>query len=218
MKIKRIIYFILMFLPLVIAIISLFFLPERIPAHYGANSEVNRWGSKYESLIIPVMTAVFGYFILGLDKILLKKGSSGKNNEGVLLIAGIGMLLIFNVMNAYMLYAAFKQVKNLNEISVDLYSMMTIVLGAVLILIGNVMPKTKKNSIVGLRISWSMKNDVTWKKCQRFGGITFIIAGVLMILCGAWIHGAQVMLYMLAIVLVTTMADVIYAYQVARKY
>lgn len=30
-------------------------LPEQIPAHYGFDGQVDRWGSKYEALIFPVL-------------------------------------------------------------------------------------------------------------------------------------------------------------------
>ena len=59
MKIKKLVYYILMFLPIIITIIALNFLPDQIPAHYGINNEVNRWGSKYESLLLPIFIIIF---------------------------------------------------------------------------------------------------------------------------------------------------------------
>ena len=34
-------------------------LPDQVPAHYNALGEVDRWGSKYELLILPVLGASF---------------------------------------------------------------------------------------------------------------------------------------------------------------
>ena len=34
---------------------------DQIPAHYGADNQVDRWGSKYESLIFPLLTILFGF-------------------------------------------------------------------------------------------------------------------------------------------------------------
>lgn len=45
MKTKKVIYYILMFLPLIITLIVLPFLPYQIPAHYGFDNQVTRWGS-----------------------------------------------------------------------------------------------------------------------------------------------------------------------------
>ena len=52
MKNKKL-YYILMFLPLVASLIALQFLPDVIPAHYNIDNVVDRWGSKYEILILP---------------------------------------------------------------------------------------------------------------------------------------------------------------------
>lgn len=37
--------------------------PETIPAHFGANGEVDRWGSKWELLILPVIAIVLYLFM-----------------------------------------------------------------------------------------------------------------------------------------------------------
>lgn len=64
MKKKMVVFYSLMFLPLAVVLIALQFLPELIPAHYDMNNQVTRWGSKYETLIFPVITVLFGYFCL----------------------------------------------------------------------------------------------------------------------------------------------------------
>ena len=68
MKKKMVVFYSLMFLPLAVVLIALQFLPEQIPAHYDMNNQVTRWGSKYETLIFPVITVLFGYFMLAMYK------------------------------------------------------------------------------------------------------------------------------------------------------
>ena len=46
-KIYYRIYYVIMFLPLIVTLEALPFLPEQIPAHYGFDNKVDRWGSKY---------------------------------------------------------------------------------------------------------------------------------------------------------------------------
>ena len=40
-------------LPLVITAVALQFMPDTVPLHYNAAGEIDRWGSKYESLLFP---------------------------------------------------------------------------------------------------------------------------------------------------------------------
>ena len=42
-------------LPLVITAVALQFMPDTVPLHYNAAGEIDRWGSKYESLLFPAI-------------------------------------------------------------------------------------------------------------------------------------------------------------------
>ena len=101
MKKKKIVFYTLMFLPLIVALIALQFLPEQIPAHYDLNNQVTRWGSKYETLIFPVITVVFGYVMLGTAKYFSKNEENGSNNENVCIVAGMVSLALFNACLLY---------------------------------------------------------------------------------------------------------------------
>ena len=78
MKIQKTIFYILMFLPLPVTLISLVFLPDQIPAHYGLYYQVTRWGSKYETLIFPLMNLNIGFIYAGDFKIFRKAGKTGE--------------------------------------------------------------------------------------------------------------------------------------------
>ena len=168
MKGKRIIFGILMFLPLAVVLAALPFLPDQIPAHYGFDNQVTRWGSKYEALLLPILTIVLGLFLLAMARYAAKHEESGKNNENVCLITGIVSLALFNLMTAYFLYTDFHKVENLSEAAFDVNQLIFGFFGLCMLIIGNVMPKLRMNSMIGLRTSWSMKNEQTWKKSQRF--------------------------------------------------
>ena len=78
MKKKKIVCYILMYLPLVVALIALLYLPEKIPAHYGFDNQVDRWGSKYEALLFPVISILMGYFLLAMARLAAKKEEHGE--------------------------------------------------------------------------------------------------------------------------------------------
>jgi hypothetical protein len=50
-------------LPNVNNCISIFFMPDKIPAHYDAQGEKTRWGSKYEAFISTVVLCYWIFFI-----------------------------------------------------------------------------------------------------------------------------------------------------------
>ena len=218
MKIQKTIFYILMFLPLPVTLISLVFLPDQIPAHYGLYYQVTRWGSKYETLIFPLMNLILGLFMLGISKYSAKQEKQGKNNEKICIVAGVFLLLIFNVITAYFLYADFNKVENLSTVSVDLSQLIFILLGIFMIVGGNIMPKIRMNSAMGLRTKWSMKDEITWKKSQRFGGISFMVVGLLIILICCFTKGFTCCLWSIGVLILSLPIDIYYTYKAAKKY
>lgn len=217
MKNKKLFYF-LMFLPLFAVLISLQFLPDQIPAHYGISGEVDRWGSKYETLIFPGITIVFGLFMLVITKYASKQEKHGTNNQKIGIITGTLMLLLFNIMTFYFLYTDFNMVENLTSLIIDPSQLIFITLGIIIIILGNIMPKLKMNSMIGLRTTWSMKNEITWKKSQHFGGISFIIVGLLIIIANLFIYPPISILLSLTILVASLPIDIYYTYKIAKKY
>ena len=88
MKAQKRIFWILTLLPLAVNLASLPFLPDRIPAHYGWDDQVTRWGSKYETLLFPVVTLFFGAVMLAVAE-ASGKGEKGKNNRIIFFIREI---------------------------------------------------------------------------------------------------------------------------------
>ena len=62
-KLLTALYIILMLLPLIAVVVAYPFLPDKIPAHYGMNNQVTRWGNKSETFIFPIITIFFGFFM-----------------------------------------------------------------------------------------------------------------------------------------------------------
>ena len=219
LKTQKIICIILMLLPLAVTAVAIMFMPEQVPAHYGIDGQVDRWGSKYESLILPLMTVVLGAFLLVVAKFSSDDENSVRSNEKVTILTNIVVLLLMNAVNVYFLYTSLAMVSDLNSISVDIFSLVFVIFGIGFVFIGNIMPKAKINSLIGMRTPWSMKNEETWRRCQRFSGIVGIIIGLIMAIgCMFFFKGTSALIFSLSLIAVMCVADTVYSYMVARKY
>ncbi len=216
MKKKKIVCYILMYLPLVVALIALLYLPEKIPAHYGFDNQVDRWGSKYEALLFPVISILMGYFLLAMARLAAKKEEHGENNKNVTIIVGILVLILLNALNVYSLYTSFNKVENLSFVSLDIGQLVFGIIGMLMIVTGNLMPKLRMNSMIGLRTHWSMKNETTWKKCQHIGGISFIIGGIIIIGICIVMKGTPCLLAVLGVWAILIVIDVFLTYRIAK--
>ena len=108
---KKVLLIIFIFLPLIITLISLNYLPDLIPAHYGFNGEVTRWGSKYESLILPIMCVVICIISLICTNYAAKKPEN-KNNIKSLNACTVVLAITFNVLTISFLISDFNKKDN----------------------------------------------------------------------------------------------------------
>lgn len=208
-----------MFLPLFITIAALAFLPDTIPVHYGIEGTANRYGSKYETLILPVLTIPFGTYMLFLGK-QSGKGQSNKNsnNEKVTTILNVMTLIVFNALTVFFIYSALNKVENLNTAGIDLYKLIFSLIGVFLIVAGVFLPKTKRNGITGIRTKWSMSSEQAWKKSQRAGGIAAIITGIVLLIGSLFVfHGTQVLGFSVVVLILLAVITVAYSYFAAKS-
>lgn len=178
--------------------------PDRIPVHYSMNGQVDRWGSKYEFLILPFLNLASGLILALLGRYEGKKGR--EMNEKVVGMLNIWILVLFNVIWLFFMGKAV-DLENpgigIGELPAKLLLM---ILTASFIPVGNVMPKAERNSIFGLRTKWSVANDWCWQQSQRIGGYVLVVAGIVGVVLSAllpvvWAGYAVIVLMLVMMIL-----------------
>ena len=99
-------------------------------------------------------------------------------------------------------------------IDVKLFS--CLLLGILLIIMGNFMPKCKQNSTMGIKLSWTLANEENWNATHRFGGKVMVGAGFLLLLASLLPLAVSVAILLVAIV-GTFVAMVLYSYLFYKK-
>lgn len=92
-----------------------------------------------------------------------------------------------------------------------------IALGVMLVLMGNVLPKTQPNGLAGIRLPW-LRDLTTWRKTHRLGGMLFVAGGVL--LCSAAVflsEPVQLMAVLVIAIVIPLVATTIYSYRMTRR-
>lgn len=211
-------------IPLLFTAVALQFMPDTIPMHSNLAGEIDRWGSKYESYIFPLLILAITLFWHLFTRHFEKKADRAKSdkeraeaqsNAKFLPIVGLSMAVMYTVMQAFILYGSYQTaVTDSTVASVDIAKVSCIILGSIFIVLGNFMPKTRKNYLLGVRISYSMYNDTTWRKSNRFGAIAMIAAGILTVVTSIFLNGNAATVMMLIYLLGATAATLIYAKKV----
>lgn len=205
----------LVLLSIVVTVVFISMMPDRVPMHYNAAGQVDRMGSKYENLIFPGAMVIVGLsIILGRNTKEMKK-----NEEKVLLTTGIALLSCLNVLNVVLLWKTLTYEPG-KMLELDVVKIVMVFLGALFVVMGNLMPKMRRNRLVGLRVSWTMKSDAVWQKSQRFSGITMVICGLLLLLAALLLPtepAAIVMVVLFVLWIVVTLAVSYHYYRRERR-
>ena len=199
--------------------IALLRLPETVPMHYDALGRIDRWGSRYENLLFPALMLVMAGGLSSVVRYLSRRAertedekerASAFSNANVLGIVSTVTLFGFLVMQTVILCVACRDAADRAETApADIMKIAGVMFGLVMLILGNFLPKTRRNSIVGVRISWSLYNDETWRRCNRFSGFALILAGLAMILLSIFVKNG--MLFSMGCLALAVLATVVYA-------
>ena len=201
------------------------YLPESVPMHADLEGNIDRWGSKYEQLIFPVMILLITLFWSLMIRYFEKKAkeaedekekAGAKSNAMVMGIVGLGNAAMFTIMHGALLYSAYITASTGGEqMSPDVGKISCFFMGVLFLVLGNYMTKTRINSMVGFRIVWSMYNDETWRRSNRFGAILLMADGVVAMRLACLLKSsfAAVMIVLVLGVLIC-IVTMIYSYRV----
>jgi uncharacterized membrane protein len=201
------------------------FMPESVPMHYDTAGNVDRWGSKYENFVFPILIIAMSLFwtllIFAFEKKAgktsdEKERASALSNAKFLGAVGMAMAGMFTIMQGFILYGSYEEaISAATHSVVDIGQISCILLGVLYIVLGNIMPKTRNNGVAGVRISWSMYNDNTWRRSNRFGGYAMVTVGILTIITAAFMSNSfMAAMIMLGYLCAATIITVVYAHKV----
>lgn len=178
-------------------------LPDIVPVHYNFAGQADRMGSKLEYLIFPAIAAVSGVVFA-----LAARRCGGKGNrdsalaEKILLGAAFFEVALFSGLGLYFMHQAARYVPGDADpaVTTNLPRFIVTGVGLFLVLLGNVMPKARRNALFGLRTKWSMADDEVWRRSQRFGGVFAVGLGFALIISGIFLGGLPLFVLCMAAV------------------
>ncbi len=198
---------IIILLPIIIGLIMWNILPENMATHWGLNGEANGWSSRTFAIFAMPVILLIVHWICIFATSLDPKNKDQSNKV-------FGMLLWIIPMTSLITSGTVYAVALGNTISIDIVT--RIVLGLVFVIFGNYMPKCKQNHTIGIRVTWTLRNEENWNKTHRFAGRLWVFGGVLL-LATLFIPLEEIMYLFLAIILLLTFIPLLYSYTFYRK-
>lgn len=187
---KKLTYFVLVImslLPFLITWLALPHFPQTIPTHYDFFGNPDDFSAKSTEYVLAIVFSISGFVMLIIALIVNKFHSEDEestvkaaNNAILVVKIGIAMMLLFIVIQFGELMNVYYYINNKGSFP-DL-KIINIALMLLLIYMGNIISKSKKNSVIGVRTSWSTESDESWFVSQKFGGVALILSSILVLI------------------------------------
>lgn len=185
---------------------------DEIAVHWGVNGEADGYAPKQLLLLFPFLIPALDYLLKLLFRLEPRKRNMQKSSAGYAVIRlVIGAILcvctIFTCLEA--LYP--------KTISINIVA--PFMVGIMIMIIGNVLPKIHSNYIIGIRNPWTLENEDIWRKTQRLSGRLWFGGGALICILALvlpdWYHILLIIIIFVMILLPNLYA--FYLYQQMRK-
>jgi uncharacterized membrane protein len=184
-------------------------LPERMATHFDLAGNANGWMPRaMGAWFTPVLALGLWVFIRFVQRILPKTERKRLGDASAPLVAALTVLFMAAV-HVLVLYVAIVP-------GASLARAIWVVLGAFYIALGLVIPRIKRNAIMGVRTPWTLTSDENWARTQRVGGYSMVLGGLVAAVFGV-LGGTGGGLVALAAIFVSALVPVGYSLLLARR-
>jgi uncharacterized membrane protein len=180
-----------------------------VPTSWTFDGEVRRNAGKLAALFTPValFPVIIGVLFL-VPKIEPRKVNLARSATAFRATT-YAVMGFFAALHVLLVGVAFGW-------GVDIERVVPLGVGALLLIIGNWLPKVRSNFFFGIRTPWTLTSDYTWRRTHRVGGWVFVVLGVVTMVVAALLPIGYLMTVILGGTVAAAAGLVVYSYIVWR--
>lgn len=160
----------LIFIPTVVGLVFWEQLPAQIPTHWDSMGEIDRVSNK--AFVVFGLPAI----IAGMHLITVIGTAIDPREKEIPKKALDVLLWIFPTISTVLCLVSYGVSMGME---IDIIIIVSIILGFVLMALGNYMPKTHRNFTFGIKTPWAILDEDNWNKSSRFAGWCAVVAGII---------------------------------------
>jgi uncharacterized membrane protein len=180
-------------------------LPETMAVHWDMDGNPNGWMPRpFGAFFGPVFLLVLWALMRVLPRIDPREQNYARFGDAYETIVGASLLLVL-VTHGIVLAEALGH-------HTPVARLVTALVGALFVVIGNVMPRMRPNWWFGVRTPWTLSNDRVWARTHRLAGFSMTAAGVAMIATALVLPSQFGIPVLLAATAAATVGPAVYSY------
>lgn len=181
-------------------------LPEEIPTHFNLLGQADGYNHKMSAIFgLPTLMLLMHWLLLF---IMIKDPKSSNISSKIQLLI-YWIIPFVSCLSMISIYGESLGYSMMSGILAQIF------MGVLMILIGNYLPKTHRNYIIGIRLPWTLESDKNWRKTHRLAGKIWVLGGLLLFL-NSFIQIYVYWVFFLTLLLVVLRPGV-YSYQLSKS-
>jgi immunity protein, SdpI family len=185
-------------------------LPDSMAVHWDLAGNPNGWMPKTVGAFITPGIILVSWLTLRLAPLIDPRRPNYEKFTSAYDLTVAALLAMVFVMHLVLLAVALGYPLPVVRIAPAL-------IGAVFVVVGNVMPRARSNFMFGIRTPWTLSNERVWARTHRLAGYTMTGAGVVMILSAALLPPDLLGAVIVAAIVAALVAPAVYSYLTFRR-
>lgn len=146
-------------------------LPDPIPTHFDMHGNPNGWMPRaYGAWFVPAFGFLM-WFIVRFAPVLLPRKDKQNLKTGLVALTAMLTTVFLAAVHVVVLYVVLNPGANITQI-------VLVMTGFLFAILGLIMPRVKRNPMIGIRTKWTLESDENWARTHRVAGYSMVIAGI----------------------------------------
>ena len=179
-------------------------LPEQVPLHWNIVGEADRYGSRKELILVPLLLPFLVYILMWFIPFVDSKNAIIKKDDKYdlikLILVGVTSVLAILILNV----SRNETILNINYLILGI--------GILYMILGNFFKTIRSNYFIGIRTPWTLADELVWRKTHKLAGIIWLVGGLIIILLSFFLDHTPLSFGMIIVTAVIVLIPVIYSY------
>ena len=182
-------------------------LPDVLTTHWGINGKADGWSGKgFAVCALPLILLAIHWLCVFVS--VKDPGNKEQNSKAFRLVLWI--IPFISLFTSGIMYSVSMGME------FDIGKIMLAVIGLMFVVVGNYLPKCKRNYTLGIKLPWTIQNDENWNKTHRMGGKIWVIGGLLMMFM-MFLSEKVIPFVIVPVILIIALIPTVYSYVLAKK-
>ena len=182
-------------------------LPPLVATHFDIHGHADGFGSRaFAAFFLPIVSFAIWAF-MRFAMFLAPQAWRERMAASPLAAAACITVAFLSALHFVTLHVALRGAPGLG-------GELAILLGAMWLALAAILPRTRRNPIIGIRTAWTLSSDENWARTHRIASYSFLVGGLLSLAAG--FAGGPGVAFAVVVAVASALVPAVYSWAIAK--